>query len=259
MLCGLVFTNCMTSLALETRPTLSLQGPLCKAPKHIAIIMDGNRRWAKLRGLPSAIGHWKGAEALKGIVADAANMGIKIITVYAFSTENWHRPGEEIHALLQICQTYLENERETMVKNGVRFDVIGDVSRLPSSLVDAIFRTRTATAHCAKIDLILALNYGGRDDIRRAFLSLMKDVQCGKVAKEEVSEDLISQYLDTAKWPDPDLIIRTGGEMRQSNFLLWQSSYSELYYTDVRWPDFDAKELKKAIEHYQRREKRLGM
>jgi undecaprenyl diphosphate synthase len=249
----------MNPLVLENEPTLTVRNNPRKIPHHIAIIMDGNRRWGKLRKLPSIVGHWKGAETLKKIVTEASTMGIKIMTVYSFSTENWNRSKEEIYTLMSICQTYLENEREAMIRNGVRLDVIGDINRLPHSVLESLTRTRSATAHCDTINLILALNYGGRDDIRRAFLSLMEDVQCGKIAKEDISEHLISQYLDTAKWPDPELIIRTSGELRQSNFLLWQSSYSEFYHTDVLWPDFDADELKKAIDHYQKREQRLGL
>lgn len=249
----------MTSLVLEDSPTLAIKRSACPAPVHVAIIMDGNRRWAKLRGLPPIVGHWKGADALKDVVRAAERAGVKVLTVYSFSTENWGRTEEEVNTLMTICQTYLERETDAMVKDGVRLNVIGDVSRLPHSLVKTLFHSRSATAHCRNIDLVLALNYGGRDDIRRACLSLVEDVQSGKISREEISEELISRYLDTAQWPDPDLVIRTSGEMRQSNFLLWQSSYSEFYHTEVLWPDFDAEELAKAIHHYQVREKRLGI
>ncbi len=227
-------------------------------PHHIAIIMDGNRRWAKQKGLPAMIGHWKGADALTNVVSSAARLGVKVITVYAFSTENWGRSLEEVEALMDLFKTYLLKQREQMVSDGIRLDVIGDLSRLPETVRSVLKETKEQTAHCERIELVLALNYGGRDDIRRATLAIIKDCEEGKLQKEQLSEALFSTYLDTAKWKDPDLIIRTSGQIRLSNFLLWQISYSEVYITDVLWPDFNDTELFNAITEYQRRERRLG-
>jgi undecaprenyl diphosphate synthase len=229
-----------------------------KNPSHVAIIMDGNRRWAKQRGLPPLLGHWKGADTLTRIVRAAAELNIKILTVYAFSKENWHRSKEEINALMHIYKTYLESQREPMLREGVRLRTIGDLSEMPLSVVDALQITESLTAHCKKIDLVMAFNYGGRDDIRRAFIRIMEDCEKGLLSKHQVTEDVIAQYLDTAPYPDPDILIRTSGEKRQSNFLLWQGSYSEFYHTEVLWPDFDERELLKAVYEYQNRHRRFG-
>ena len=227
-------------------------------PQHVAIIMDGNRRWASRHGLPEMMGHWKGAETLTSIVRVASKLGIKVLTVYAFSTENWSRGKEEVGALMHLFKVYLEKERDNMVREGVRLSAIGDLKRLPSSVLTELELSRSATLHCKKIELVLAINYGGRDDIRRAFVAMMQDCADGKLNKDQISEQLISQYLDTAAWPDPDLFIRTSGERRQSNFLLWQLSYSEFYHTDVLWPDFDEEELLRAVRDVQLRQRRLG-
>jgi undecaprenyl diphosphate synthase len=229
-----------------------------KIPRHVAIIMDGNRRWAKRHGLPAIMGHWKGAETLTRIVRSASELGIKTLTVYSFSTENWNRAKEEIDALMHLFKVYLEREREAMMREGVRLDAIGDHSRLPSFVVCELELSKSCTAHCKKIDLVLAINYGGRDDIRRAFVGIVEDIERGKLSKDQVSEQMISQYLDTAKWPDPELLIRTSGERRQSNFLLWQLCYSEFYHTDVLWPDFHEHDLLQAVREHQLRERRLG-
>jgi undecaprenyl diphosphate synthase len=236
---------------------LSLLDP-AKIPTHVAIIMDGNRRWAKRQGLPSMMGHWKGADTLTRIVRAASELGIKVLTVYAFSTENWGRTQEEVDALMHLFKVYLEKEREPMVREGVRLEAIGDLNRLPDSVKQELALSRSATAHCKKIDLVLAINYGGRDDIRRAFVTMMEDVERGKLSKDQISELLISQYLDTAKWPDPQLLIRTSGEKRQSNFLIWQLCYSEFYHTDVHWPDFDEHDLLQAVRDVQLRQQRIG-
>lgn len=229
-----------------------------RIPRHVAIIMDGNRRWAKKQGLSPMVGHWKGAEALTRIVRAASEMGIKTLTVYAFSTENWSRSEEEVDALMHLFKVYLEKQRKPMIREGVRLEAIGDLQRLPPLVRRELDLSRACTAHCKKIDLVLAINYGGRDDIRRAFLAMVEDFEKGRLFKEQISEPLISQYLDTARWPDPDLLIRTSGEHRQSNFLLWQLSYSEFYYTDVLWPDFDEHEFLQAVRHIQQRERRIG-
>ncbi len=231
---------------------------LSRIPRHVAIIMDGNRRWAKRQGLPAVIGHWKGAETLMKIVRSASELGIKALTVYSFSTENWNRDKEEIDALMHLFRIYLEKERQSMASEGVRLEAIGDLSRLPPFVLRELELSKSATAHGKKIDLVLAINYGGRDDIRRAFLSMLEDCEKGKLTKDQVSEKLICQYLDTAQWPDPDLLIRTSGEKRQSNFLLWQLCYSEFYHTDVLWPEFDEQDLLQAVRDHQLRQRRLG-
>ncbi|MBS0603705.1 MAG: di-trans,poly-cis-decaprenylcistransferase [Verrucomicrobia bacterium] len=242
---------------LYTPDDLALLDP-SKIPSHVAIIMDGNRRWAKRQGLPTMMGHWKGAETLTKIVRAASELGIKTLTVYSFSTENWGRAKEEVDALMHLFKVYLEKQREPMLREGVRLDAIGDLKRLPPFVLHELERSRSYTAQGKKIDLVLAMNYGGRDDIRRAFVAMMGDFEKGKLSRDQVSEQLISQYLDTAKWPDPELLIRTSGERRQSNFLLWQLCYSEFYHTDVLWPDFDQHDLLQAVREHQLRQRRLG-
>lgn len=231
---------------------------LSKIPHHVAIIMDGNRRWAKRQGLPAIMGHWKGAETLMKIVRSASELGIKALTVYSFSTENWNRDKEEIDALMHVFKVYLEKERQHMADEGVRLEAIGDLDGLPSFVLRELELSKAATAHCNKIDLVLAINYGGRDDIRRAFLTMMEDCEKGILTKDQVSEKMIGQYLYTAKWPDPEIFIRTSGEQRLSNFLLWQLCYSEFYHTDVLWPEFDEHDLLQAVREYQLRQRRLG-
>jgi undecaprenyl diphosphate synthase len=229
-----------------------------KIPSHVAIIMDGNRRWARKQGLPAIMGHWKGAETLMKIVRAASELGVKTLTVFSFSTENWNRAREEVDALMHLFKIYLVKERAAMAKEGVRLQAIGDLKRLPPSVLGELELSKACTAHCKKIDLVLAINYGGRDDIRRAFVAMMTDFEKGKLLKEQISEQLISQYLDTAQWPDPGLLIRTSGENRQSNFLLWQLCYSEFYLTDTLWPDFNEHALLQAIRNLQQRQRRLG-
>jgi undecaprenyl diphosphate synthase len=235
-------------------PAINHSSDLSRLPRHIAIIMDGNRRWAAQRGLPPFVGHWKGAEALTRIVSAAAKIGIKILTVYAFSTENWNRPPEEVRALMDLFKNSLLKQRDLMIEKGVKLDTIGDLSRLPQEVQELLEETKKMTSQCTHIELVLALGYGGRDDIRRAAIAITKDCIEQKLSKESLSEEMFSTYLDTAKWQDPDLLIRTSGQMRLSNFLLWQISYSEVYITDILWPDFDENELLKAIADYQRRE-----
>ncbi len=258
----------MNSLIIEEQPIVAqvstdsngdlVQIDRKRIPHHIAIIMDGNRRWAKERNLPPMVGHWKGAEALPGIVRAAGDLGVKVLTVYAFSTENWGRSPEEIDALMHLFNHYLMNQKDVMIDEGVRLESIGDISKLPLFVQETLLATKQATAQGSHIDLVLALNYGGRDDIRRAIMAMLKDHEKGDLSIAELSEDLISGYLDTAQWPDPDILIRTSGEKRQSNFLLWQLCYSEFYHTDVLWPDFKAQDLLLAIKEYQKRERRLG-
>ncbi len=235
-----------------------LELDMARIPKHVAIIMDGNRRWAKNRGLSPMVGHWKGAEVLRQISESAANLGVKVLTVYAFSTENWARSEEEVESLMKLFEMYLRSQKDHMVASGVKLDVIGDIDRLPLSVRETAHEVKEATAGGTRIELVLALNYGARDDIKRAVVSIVEDIEKGLIAKEAVSEKLIASYLDTAKWADPELLIRTSGERRLSNFLLWQISYAEVHYTDVLWPDFDEGALVDAILEFQKRDRRTG-
>ena len=198
-------------------------------------VMDGNRRWAKKYGKPIEAGHWRGAEQLDLIVRAAAELGVKALTVYSFSTENWKRSKNEVDLLMQLLEAYLINKRQTLIKEGVRLHTIGDTLRLPESIQLQLQESMRATQQCEKIDLILALNYGGRDELRRAILKMSKEVEKGKLHWEDLSEETISSYLDTAPWPDPDLLIRPSGVQRVSNFLIWQISYSEMVTTDTLW------------------------
>lgn len=227
-------------------------------PSHVAIMMDGNRRWAKKRGLPPIMGHWEGAEVLNEVTRGASELGIKTLTVYSFSTENWRRSEEEIEALMNIFELYLIRRKETMVREGVRLNAIGNLSRFPKRVQEAFYQTKRATEHCDRINLVLAMNYGGRDEIRRAILKIFNQVEEGKIRAEDLTEDLISQFMDTTPWGDPDLIIRTSGEMRASNFLLWQSYYAEFFVTNVLWPDFSPQTLLDAVLTFQKRDRRLG-
>lgn len=230
-----------------------------KIPHHVAIIPDGNRRWAKKNGFSIIRGHRQGADNLMEIVKAAKALGIKIITFYIFSTENWARDNIEVRALLWLLESYLVEQAPTMLESGVSLKTIGDISRFPSSVVKTIKNTVELTKHCQDIDMVFALNYGGRDDIRRAVQSILLDFKKeNKFPVEAVTEDLISRYLDTAQWPDPELLIRTSGEQRMSNFLLWQTSYTEIYIADVLWPEFYPEHLLEAILAFQRRERRLG-
>ncbi len=227
-------------------------------PSHVAIVMDGNRRWAAGQGLSPIMGHWKGAETLTQITRAASYLGIKTLTVYSFSTENWGRPSEEVDALMHLFKIYLQQQREPMRQEGVRLRVIGDLRKLPPDVFQELTLSQSCTKECKKIDLVLAINYGGRDDLRRAFISIVEEIEKGTLTKAHISEKLIGSYLDTASWPDPALFIRTSGEKRQSNFLLWQLCYSEFYYTDVLWPDFQPKDLLDAVCEWQSRKRRLG-
>lgn len=230
-----------------------------RSPKHVAIMMDGNRRWAERRSLPPSAGHWRGADTLTHIVQAASQLDIKTLTVFGFSTENWQRPQNEIDALMHLIKVYLINQRESMVKEGVRLDTIGDISHFPQDVIEEIEISKQVTAQGVKIDLVLALNYGGRDDLKRATQAIVADCLSGHLTFEAISEKTITSYLDTSKWHDPDLIIRTSGENRLSNFLLWQASYAEVLITDVLWPDFSARDLFRSLVEYQKRERRKGL
>jgi undecaprenyl diphosphate synthase len=229
-----------------------------KIPQHIAIIMDGNRRWAKQKEIPVEMGHWEGAEGLTDIVRAASELGVKTVTVYAFSTENWRRSDEEIEGLMNLFQLYLLKKREMMVREGICLHAIGDLQKLPNSVLDTLRETRQATEKCRKINLVLAMNYGSRDELRRAMVKILTEYEQNKFDPNSLTEEAIAQCLDTASWGDPDLLIRTSGEQRVSNFLLWQISYAEIYITDVLWPEFTPKELLQAVISYQSRNRRIG-
>ena len=229
-------------------------------PRHIAVITDGNGRWAKKRGLPRKAGHKVGAETFRTIATYCKDIGVKYFTVYAFSTENWKRPQDEVDALMNLFRTYLKEAAETMVARGVAVRVLGDLSVLPADIqrqideVHALADTLGEDAATAS----LCINYGGRDEIKNAVRALAHDVQAGRLRPEDITEDTISAHLYTAHMPDPDLIIRPSGEVRTSNFLLWQSAYSEYYFTDVLWPDFSTKDMDAAIDDFNRRSRRFG-
>lgn len=227
-------------------------------PNHVAIILDGNGRWAKKRLMPRNFGHLQGAKAVERIVEDADDIGIKYLTVYAFSTENWNRPEGEVKELMKILRKYLVDCIERSNKNNMKVRVIGDKSRLSEDIINKINELEEVTKNNTGITFSVAINYGSRDEIIRAVKKISKDVSEGKIEADTIDNDLIGSYLDTAGIPDPDLLIRTSGEERLSNFLLWQLAYTEFYFTDVLWPDFDKDELIKAIEKYSSRDRRFG-
>lgn len=227
-------------------------------PKHIAIILDGNGRWAKKRFMPRNYGHAQGSRAVEQICEDAWNMGVKYLTVYAFSTENWSRPEKEVDALMKLLRNYMKDCIERTAKNNMRVRVLGDKSRLPLDLQESISYLEKVSAGNTGLNFNIALNYGSRDEIIRAVKKLTQDVKENKIDVVDINEQIFSNYLDTAEVPDPDLLIRTSGEQRLSNYLLWQLAYTEFYFTDVLWPDFNKKELEKAIEYYNSRERRFG-
>lgn len=227
-------------------------------PKHIAIIMDGNRRWARTQGKPASFGHKAGAKTLENIVRYANKIGLKYITVYAFSTENWKRPKMEVDALMNLLSTYLINEVAALHEENVKLTSIGDISELPSKCVMELEKAIKLTENNTGCNLNLALNYGGRRDIKDALVKIIKDVKDNKINLDKIDENTISNHLSTKDIPDPDLVIRTSGEERLSNFLLWEVAYSEFYFTNVHWPDFDEKELQKALFTYQNRDRRFG-
>ena len=229
-----------------------------KIPVHVAIIMDGNGRWAKKRGLPRTAGHAQGARVVEQILDDADHMGIRYLTVYAFSTENWSRPDSEVKALMNLLRTYMKTSLAKCARNNVRIRVIGDKSRLDSDLQASIANLEKETASNTGIGFQIAINYGSRDEIVRALRKAAQRVKDSELNPEDITEDMISDGLDTAGIPDPDLLIRTGGEERISNFLLWQTAYSELYFCDAAWPDFNKAELEKAVDAFNNRERRYG-
>ncbi len=229
-----------------------------KIPQHVAIILDGNGRWAKSKGMPRNYGHTVGAKNVETVCRAADELGIKYLTLYAFSTENWNRPQPEVEALMKLLESYLKNCIKTAEKNHMRVRIIGDISRLDEKFQNSIRKLEEASASNPGLNLTIAINYGSRDEIVRAVKKLSKDVLDGKVSVDDVNEAEITKRLDTWDIPDPDLLIRTSGEQRLSNYLLWQLAYSEFYFTDVPWPDFHKKELELAIEAYNKRDRRFG-
>lgn len=229
-----------------------------KMPRHIAIIMDGNGRWATKRALPRKAGHKAGAEALEKIIYAAKDMGLEHLTVYAFSTENWKRSEEEVGAIMDLLRMYLKNYFKKFLNDNVRMDVIGDITRLDKDIQEAILEIEEISKGKTGLSVHIALNYGGRDELRRAVAKIAQDAAEGKLSPADVTEDTITNALDTAGTPDPELLIRTSGEERISNFLLWQIAYSEFYFSELLWPDFNKAELQKAIHYYQNRERRFG-
>ena len=227
-------------------------------PKHVAVILDGNGRWAKKHGVPRAMGHKAGCETLEKMVRIAADMGISYFTVYGFSTENWKRSKEEVEALMKLFRGYLKKCIKISKKNNMKMKVIGDVTAFAPDIQQSVRELEEYSKDFDGIYFQLALNYGSRDEIRRGMQRMAQDVKDGKVEPDGITEDTIESYLDTAGVPDPDLLIRTSGEQRLSNFLLWQLAYSEFYFTPVAWPDFNKEELIKAIEKYNQRDRRYG-
>ncbi len=230
-----------------------------KLPHHIAIIMDGNGRWAKNKLLNRISGHIKGVNAVREVVTACRELGIKVLTLYAFSIENWRRPAEEVRALMELLKEYLQKECPEMVQNNIRLNAIGRTDDLPQDVQTILQEAKKRTEHCDGMILNLALSYGGRSEILHAVQGMVSDLQKGKIKPEEMTVQRFSQYLWTRGIPDPDLLIRTSGEFRISNFLLWQIAYTELYVTDTLWPDFNRKELLTAIADYQSRERRFGL
>lgn len=227
-------------------------------PTHIAIIMDGNGRWAQNRNLPRPVGHKQGVESVQSIVRTAAKLGVKFLTLYAFSTENWNRPALEVKALMGLLKTFLESELQTITTNNVSLRCLGQKERLPKEVRQVLDKAIAQTADNDGLVLNLALSYGGRDEIARAVQQIARECQQGLIKAEEIDANLITAHLDTAGQPDPDLLIRTGGESRLSNFLLWQLSYAEIYITDTLWPDFRDKDFISALIDYQSRQRRFG-
>lgn len=227
-------------------------------PRHVAIIMDGNGRWAQNRGLHRIEGHRKGVETAEDMITYANSVGIEYLTLYAFSKENWNRPQEEVTALMSLLEHFLREKKQKMLDHGIRFNSIGDASSLPESVQAVMKDVREATSVGTKMVLTLALSYGARDEIIRAITSMMQDALANQIHVTDVNDALFSSYLDTKQIPDPDLIIRTSGEYRMSNFLLWQGAYAEYHFDDCLWPDFTSVNFDRAIAEYQKRERRYG-
>ena len=227
-------------------------------PQHIAIILDGNGRWAKSKGMPRNYGHAQGSKNVEKICEVAYKMGVKYLTVYAFSTDNWNRPQSEVDALMTLLRNYMKTCLKTAEKNRMKVRVIGDKTRLDDDIRTRIEELEEASKNNDGLNFQIAINYGSRDEMVRAMRKMMKDCEAGKITSDEVTEEVFESYLDTHGIPDPDLLIRTSGELRLSNYLLWQLAYTEFYFTDVPWPDFTKEELEKAIMQYNNRDRRYG-
>lgn len=227
-------------------------------PRHVAIILDGNGRWAKAKGMPRNYGHAQGSKNVERICEEAWRMGIKYLTVYAFSTENWNRPKDEVDALMKLLRNYMKTCLKTAAKNDMKIRVIGDITRLDEDIRSRIEELEKSTKDNGGLNFQIAINYGSRDEITRAVRRIAADCRDGRLAAEEIDEQVIDRYLDTHDIPDPDLLIRTSGEQRLSNYLLWQLAYTEFYFTDVPWPDFTKEVLLKAVEQYNARDRRYG-
>lgn len=228
-------------------------------PRHLAIIMDGNGRWAKARMLPRIMGHRKGVQTVRLIVEECSRVGIGYLTLFAFSAENWSRPKTEVRSLMTLLKKYIKMEVPRMMRNNIRFNVIGNRTDLPDDVAAGLDEAMKTTSVNSGMTLTLALSYGSRQELLQAAKGVAADIKCGKLSPEDLTEDSFSQYLYTSNLPDPDLLVRTSGEMRISNFLLWQLAYTELYFTDINWPDFNKDELYKALADYQQRERRFGL
>lgn len=231
---------------------------ISKLPSHVAVIMDGNGRWAQQRGLDRVFGHQQGVVSLREVIEAAAELGIGYLTLYAFSTENWGRPDDEVSALMGIMVQSLNKETETLIKNNIKLKTIGDVDRLSADVKARLFETIQLTSRCTGLNLVVALSYSSRWEIIEAARKLSGDVKNGLILPEKIEEQDFEKYLTTCGIPDPELMIRTSGELRISNFLLWQIAYTELYFTDILWPDFGKEEFYKAIIDFQKRERRFG-
>lgn len=241
---------------MTTKTTMNNELDMKRIPTHVAIIMDGNGRWAAERGKERSFGHQAGVETVRRITSECVRLGVKYLTLYTFSTENWNRPEDEVSALMGLVLSSLEDE--IFMKNNVRFRVIGDVKRLPESVRAKLRETEEHTAANTTMTMVVALSYSARWEMTHALQNIVADVQAGRVHADDVDEKLVGQHLETAFMPDPDLLIRTGGELRVSNFLLWQIAYSELYFCDTYWPDFNEADLHQAIIDFQSRQRRFG-
>lgn len=230
-----------------------------KVPRHVAVIMDGNGRWASSHGQERLSGHRSGVDSVRDMVKKAASIGIEYLTIYAFSTENWGRPRSEVEGLMQLLSYTITQEMEPLARSGVKLSFIGDIKALPSHLKDSIKKAEEITVSPIKLNLVIALNYSAREEIATAVRQIAEEVSSGRLQIDNIDQSTVERHLMTQNIPDPDLLIRTSGEQRLSNFLLWQLSYSELYFTEVLWPDFTADEFLRAIEQYQYRERRFGL
>lgn len=247
-------------LSIQPMPDKSLLNSIDpdKIPNHIAIIMDGNGRWAKKRALPRVVGHEYGVKSVRTVAETAAKLGVKFLTLYTFSTENWNRPKLEVKAIMALLVKTIRKEVETLQKNGIRLRTIGNIEGLPTDAYRELREAMELTAGNEKMDLVLALNYSARWDIIQATRQIAREVKEGNLSLEDIDENIISKRLNTGKLPEPDLLIRTSGEYRISNFMLWELAYGEFYFTDIYWPEFDQEAFYKAILDYQKRERRFG-